>query len=183
MNNKYEFTDDTLVTDDGAILHRLKARVSFEGVREGDLGGWVENEKNLDVHGDAWVCGDARVSGNARVYGNAWVSGNARVYGNAWVSGNAWVYGDAWVYGNARVHGNAWEVSPLQIQPSKYYINMVNATELRIGCQVHTIAWWLENNERHAAETGETPELAAEMRLYIELAARRYTPELLEVVE
>ena len=150
MNNKYEFTNDTLVTDDGAVLHRIKARISFAGVREGDLGGWVENGKNLDVSG------------------NAWVSGNARMYGNAWVSGDAQVYGDA------------WDVSPLQIQSSKYYLNMVNATELRIGCQVHTIAWWLTNNERHAEKTGETPELAAEMRLYIELAARRYAPELLE---
>ena len=105
------------------------------------------------------------------------------MYGDALVSGNAWVYGNARVYGDAQVSGDAWEVSPLQIQTSRYYINMVNATELRIGCQVHTIAWWLENNERHAAETGETPELAAEMRLYIELAARRYAPELLEVVE
>ena len=156
MNNKYEFTSDTLVTDDGAVLHRIKARISFAGVREGDLGGWVENEKNLDVYGNAQVSGDARVSDNA------WV------YGDAWVSGNAWVYGDA------------WDVSPLQIQSSKYYVNMASATELRIGCQVHTIAWWLANNERHAAETGETPELAAEMRLYIELAARRYMPELLE---
>ena len=159
MNNKYEFTDDTLITDDGAVLHRIKALVSFAGVDAGDLGGWVEKEENLDSSGDAWVYGNAQVYGDARVYGNAQVSGDARVY------------------------GDAWEVSPLQIQTSRYYINMVNATELRIGCQVHTIAWWLENNERHAAETGETPELAAEMRLYIELAARRYAPELLEVVE
>ena len=130
---KYELTAESIVKF-GRTLFRIKALVAFGDVEEGELGGFIEKEKNLDQ------------------------------------SGNAWVYGDA------------WEVSPLQIQPSKYYINMVNATELRIGCQVHTIAWWLENNERHAAETGETPELAAEMRLYIELAARRYAPELLEVV-
>ena len=164
MNNKYEFTGDTLVADDGAVLHRIKALVSLADVDAGDLGGWIEKEENLDSSGDAWLHGDAQVYGNARV------SGDAQVYGNARVSGDA------------QVSGNAWGVSPLQVQPSKYYINMVNATELRIGCQVHTIAWWLENNERHAAETGETPELAAEMRLYIELAARRYAPELLEVV-
>ena len=171
MNNKYEFTGDMLVADGGVVLHRIKALVSFADVDAGDLGGWIEKEENLDSSGNAWVYGDARVSGNA------WVYGDARVYGNAQV------YGDAWVYGDALVYGDAWGVSPLQVQPSKYYINMVNATELRIGCQVHTIAWWLENNERRAAETGETPELAAEMRLYIELAARRYAPELLEVVE
>jgi hypothetical protein len=114
------------------------------------------------------------------VYGNAWVYGDAQVYGNAWVYGDAWVYGNARVYGNAWVYGDAWSESPLQIQSSKYFVNAASLGDLRIGCQVHSIAWWLDNNERHAAETGETPELAAEMRLYIELAAKRYAPELLK---
>lgn len=93
---KYELTDDT-ITVGGRILHRIKALKSFSDVEEGDLGGYVEREDNLDHSGNAWVYGDARV------YGNAWVYGNARVSGNAWVYGNTWVYGDARVSGNARV--------------------------------------------------------------------------------
>lgn len=77
---KYELTDDT-ITVGGRILHRIKALKSFSDVEEGDLGGYVEKEDNLDHSGEAWVSGDARVYGNARVYGDA------RVYGNAWVSG------------------------------------------------------------------------------------------------
>lgn len=77
---KYELTDDT-ITVGGRILHRIKALKSFSDVEEGDLGGYVEKEDNLDHSGEAWV------SGNARVYGNAWVYGNARVYGDARVSG------------------------------------------------------------------------------------------------
>ena len=103
---KYELTDDT-VTAKGRTLHRIKALKSFSDVEEGELGGYVEREDNLDQSGDAWVCGNAWVSGDARVCGNAWVSGNALVYGDALVSGDALVYGNALVYGDAWVSGNA----------------------------------------------------------------------------
>ena len=89
---KHELTDDT-ITVGSRILHRIKALKSFSDVEEGDLGGYVEKEDNLNQSGNAWVYGNARVSGNAQV------CGNARVCGNAWVSGDARVYGDAWVSG------------------------------------------------------------------------------------
>ena len=94
---KYELTDETKVVY-GVTLHRIRALTAV-GVlaAAGQLGGWVESEKNLDLSGNAWVSGDAWVSGNAQVFGDAQVSGNAQVYGNARVSGNARVYGDAWV--------------------------------------------------------------------------------------
>ena len=125
MDKKFELTTDTKIHF-GRKLFRIKALISFGNVKVGDLGGYVESEKNLSQSGDAWVYGDARVYGNAevcgdawvygdaRVYGNAEVYGDARVYGNAEVYGNAWVYGDAevcgnaWVYGDAEVCGNAW---------------------------------------------------------------------------
>ena len=87
---KYELTSDTKIVF-GHILYRIKALSSFGCVSAGDLGGFLESEKNLSQNGDAWVYGDARV------YGDAWVYGDARVYGDAWVSGDAEVYGDAWV--------------------------------------------------------------------------------------
>ena len=65
---KHELTDDT-ITVGGRILHRSKALKSFSDVEEGDLGGYVEKEDNLNQSGNAWVYG------NARVYGDAWVSG------------------------------------------------------------------------------------------------------------
>ena len=104
---KYELTDETM--NNGLVaLHRIKALVAFADVAAGDLGGWIESERNLAQSGDAWVYGNARVSGNAWVYGNAKVSGNARVCGFALVRGNARVCGDARVYGNAWVCGDAW---------------------------------------------------------------------------
>ena len=103
---KYELTTDTKVVF-GRKLFRIKALMSFGNVKEGDIGGYIESEDNLNNDGNAWVYGDAEVYGNARVYGNAWVYGNARVYGDAEVCGDAEVYGNAWVYGNAEVYGNA----------------------------------------------------------------------------
>ena len=79
---KFELTSE-FVTFLGKKLFRIKALISFGNVKEGELGGFVEKEENLDQSGNAWVSGNARVSGDARVYGDAWVSSNA------WVSGNA----------------------------------------------------------------------------------------------
>lgn len=78
MNDKYEFTGEEKVLGGGAVVCRIKAIKDFGLVKAGDIGGWIETEKNLDVSGDAWVYGDALVSGSAWVYGDAQVSGNAK---------------------------------------------------------------------------------------------------------
>lgn len=87
---KFELTAESKINIFGKKLFRIKALISFGDVEEGETGGWIEKEENLEQSsGDAWVYGDAEVSGNARVSGNAWVYGNARVSGNAEVYGNA----------------------------------------------------------------------------------------------
>ena len=106
MNDKYKLTTNTKEVY-GRVLYRIKALKDFGDIVKGELGGWVEAEKNLQVSGNAWVYGNAQVSGNAGVFGNARVYGNAQVYGDARVSGNAQVYGDAQVFGNAWVSGDA----------------------------------------------------------------------------
>ncbi|RDI30456.1 hypothetical protein DEU38_10537 [Rhodococcus sp. AG1013] len=102
----FELTDETR-NYFGHNLHRIRATRDMppRGVRKGDVGGWVEHERN--VSGDAWVSGDARVFGDAEMSGNAEASDNAGVSGNAAVSGNARVHGDARIYGDAEVYGNA----------------------------------------------------------------------------
>ena len=104
---KYKLTDETMTTNSGVLLHRIECVESFGNIKAGDIGGWIEREKNLSQYGNAWACEDALVYGNACVYGNALVYGNACVYGNAQVFGNARVYGNARVSGNTRVYGNA----------------------------------------------------------------------------
>lgn len=126
---KYEFTGET-ITDNGKVLHRIRAVRNFNGVKKGQLGGYVEREDNLSHDGEAWVGDNARVYenavvfDNARVYGNAVVCDNAKVFrnaqvfGNARISGNSWVYGSAWVGGNTETHGT-WIFGNARISSDK----------------------------------------------------------------
>lgn len=128
MERKYELTPETKRVS-GVELRRVRALIGFgrypSEVRAGDLGGWVESERNLShdgtcwiysgasASGDALVTGDARVidsasvSGSALVEGSALVASSARVYGNSIVRGKAMVFGSASVYGDGVVEGSA----------------------------------------------------------------------------
>ena len=135
---KFKLTKNSKVVN-GITLHQIQALNDFSNVKKGDLGGWIEKEKNLSqedsawvsenalVYGDARVSRNARVSDNAQVYGdarvsrNAWVSGNARVYESAWVSGNARVYDNAQVYGDAEVYGDAWVYGDAEVSDTLVY--------------------------------------------------------------
>ena len=103
---KYELTKETKVIG-GKTLFRIRALRSFGDIKAGDLGGFIENERNLSHEDNAWVSGNAKVIDNARVSDNALVIDNARVSGEAWVDGNARVSGYALVIDNARVSGYA----------------------------------------------------------------------------
>ena len=107
MSKKYELTSETIETDEGITLYRIKALKDFGNVNKGDLGGFIESEDNLSQEGITWVYDNARVFGDAKVFGNALVYGNAVVFGTVLVYGNAQVSGDAKVFRNARVYENA----------------------------------------------------------------------------
>ena len=76
---KYELTAESIVML-GRTLFRIKALVAFGDVKEGEFGGFVEKDENLDQSGDAWVFGDAQVFGGARVSGDARVFGDAQIF-------------------------------------------------------------------------------------------------------
>ena len=107
MSKKYELTSETIETDDGITLYRIKALKDFGNVNKGDLGGFIESEDNLSQEGITWVYDNARVFGDAKVSGDALVYGNAVVFGTVLVYGNALVRGDVQLYGNAQLCGNA----------------------------------------------------------------------------
>lgn len=119
MDKKYILTDEIKKIGDGITLHRIKALKSFDDVKAGDLGGWVESEDNLSHWSKAWVYddamvyhrakvgGDARVCHSATVCGDAMVQEQARIFGTALVAGTAVIDGHASVYGKARVLGDA----------------------------------------------------------------------------
>ena len=91
----FELTDQTTTAPDGSALYRIRALRDLpdQGVRAGDLGGYVAGTHNLG--GNAWVSDRGQVFGNGRVSGNGRVFGNSRVYGVALVFGNSRVSGDA----------------------------------------------------------------------------------------
>ena len=62
---------DSFIEVFGKKLFQVKALVAFGCVEEGELGGYIEEEKNLSQSGDAWVSGKAWVSGDADVM---WIS-------------------------------------------------------------------------------------------------------------
>ena len=129
MEKKYKLREDLTKEFYGKTLYRIEALRDFGDVAKGELGGYIEKEKNLihdgnaevlgnaEVYGNAKVCGDAVVYGDAQVCGKAVVCGNAQVYDDAQVCGNAQVYGDAQVYGNAQVCGDA-----VITKTSDYYV-------------------------------------------------------------
>ena len=87
--NKYELLQDDKIEVSGHILYRIRALKDFKGAKAGDLGGYIEGEKNLSHRNNCWVFGNAYVFDNACVCGEARVCGNAYVFGNARVCGNA----------------------------------------------------------------------------------------------
>lgn len=114
MEKKFELTDNFIINAFGVKLFQIKCTKSFKYAKEGDLGGYVEKDENLDQESNAWVYGDARV------YGNAEVSGNARVSGNAEIDNNNKHCGFD-CFGSANRHTHA-------------YLTKENKVEITCGC-------------------------------------------------
>lgn len=120
MKKKFELTDKFVINDFGIKLFQIKCTKTFRYAKEGDLGGFIEKEENLNHSGNAWVYGNAQVSGNAQVYGNAWVYGDARVSGDANIKNNDNHCGFD-CFGSCNRHTHA-------------YITKDNKVEITCGC-------------------------------------------------
>ena len=112
-NKKYEMTDETIEYD-GHTLHRIKAlRENYPFcdcaclVNAGDLGGFIEDEKNLSAEGDCWVGKEAKVYGDARVEDDAWVTDQAIVCDDAKIKERALATGQAIILEGATLAGAA----------------------------------------------------------------------------
>lgn len=153
---KYELTGET-INANGHTLHRIRALKDFGDVHKGDLGGFVESEKNLSHYGNCWLYGNSKAYENAKVHQNAslWenaeVSGNARVTDEAEVSGNVKVtdeaviegsseckgnceiYGKAWVYRSSYLNGNVKVYDEAQVCNATLLDNVKAYGDARIG--------------------------------------------------
>lgn len=63
MEKKFELTNIS-IEKNGRKLYRIKALKSFQKVKVGELGGYVEKEENLSHKGSAWISDDALVYDN-----------------------------------------------------------------------------------------------------------------------
>lgn len=107
MNQKYEITD--IQHPEFPELRRIRALVNIPGalVEKGDLGGWVENPRNLDQNGNCWVADNAIVRDNAGVIEDAQVEDGAIVSGRAVVCNSAKVRVKAQVFDDALIRDKA----------------------------------------------------------------------------
>ena len=108
---KYELTDE-VIEHNGHTLHRIKSLKDFNfgkthWVHKGDLGGFIESEKNLSQDGDCWVDDDAKVYQNAYIMDNACIIDNAEIFGDTWVFDNAIISDYAKIYDKAKIDDDA----------------------------------------------------------------------------
>lgn len=122
---KYKLTDRSIEYN-GRILSQIVCDEQFDDIRPGDLGGWIENYRNLSQYGNAWVFpmamvmddavvhGDARIRDRAIIYdkaniaGKAIISDSAKIFGCAVILGNAFISDHAEVYDHAIIRGQAF---------------------------------------------------------------------------
>ena len=112
---KYELTDETKIVD-GRRVYRIRTcrNIIVKGVvvNKGDLGGFVEKERNLPQEEPCWIFDNAVVMDKARVEDSAVIKNNALVKdnackGNAIIDGHASVGGYVIVEDRGRVTDNA----------------------------------------------------------------------------
>lgn len=139
MKKKFELTDEFVINSFGIKLFRIKCTRTFKYAKEGDLGGFIEKEENLNYSGDAWVYDNAQVFGNAHVYGDAWVYGDARVYGDANIENNDNHCGFD-CFGSCNRHTHA-------------YLTKENKVEITCGCFCGSIEEFEKKVEKTHAGT------------------------------
>ena len=106
-NMKYELLKNNFIEYKGRKLYRIRALKSFSDIKCGDIGGYVENGKNLSQNGNCWIYNNAKVYDNGRVFDNAIIKNNAELFDNASVLDNAIIQDNAICFDNSVIYRNA----------------------------------------------------------------------------
>lgn len=109
---KYEIEKNIYIHFCGRKLHRIRALKNFvttdgKHIATGELGGYVENERNLSQYGICWVDGTAKVFDSAYIGGSACIQDGVMVFGHAHVLDAALIYGNARIFDRATVRDKA----------------------------------------------------------------------------
>lgn len=110
MNNKkYEILMDEANTIEwkGHILHRIRALRDFNDVREGDIGGYVEKEKNLSQCGNCWIYDEAKAMDNSRIYDDSIMYDNSEMHENSIMCDDSEMHNDSELHGNSAMYNNS----------------------------------------------------------------------------
>lgn len=107
MDKKYEIVTTDTSRYNGATIYRIKALKTFEikgycTVNIGDLGGYVQSEKNLSQEGNCWITDKSIVCAGAVVKENALVKDRSCIYDKAIIAGNA-IVSHSIVKGSAKI--------------------------------------------------------------------------------
>lgn len=131
-------------------LYRIIALKDFESreglIRKGEIGGFIQSEKNLSQTDSSWVCQmakvfdnvqlvDSYVTGDARLFQNAKIerssiSGKVRIYENAQVS-DSFITDNVDIYGEAKLKNCIMKNAAVACDKAE-----VTDTELRGGSRV-----------------------------------------------
>ena len=104
---KYELLKNNFIEYKGRKLYRIKALKSFSDIKCGDIGGYVENGKNLSQNGNCWIYNNAKVYDDGRVFDNVIIKNDAEVFDNASVLDNAIIQDNAICFNNSVIYRNA----------------------------------------------------------------------------
>lgn len=103
---KYELIKEDCIDIGVRKLYRIRALRDFRNVKAGDIGGYIEDERNLSHEGNSWVYDEAKVYGNALVCGDAILRDCAMVGGFTKACDHAVVGDYASVRDYARIGGH-----------------------------------------------------------------------------
>ena len=76
-------------------LHRIRALTNFGDVKEGDIGGYVQDRDNLDHNTNAWIYDDAVVMDASFITKDAKIKDTTFVYGTSKIDGKITINGNA----------------------------------------------------------------------------------------
>lgn len=119
---KYELTDETKLVN-GKTVYRIKALKSFNDVKEGELGGFVESYSNLSQYDNCWIYNDAvamdnsvvthnaRIRDNAIICDKASINDNSSVIEQAIISGCVNILDRSLIAGSSKIFGNCMIVN------------------------------------------------------------------------
>lgn len=108
-NSKFGILLDDRIIKDGHILFRLIALTdSVNGrFKSYDLGGYIEEESNLDKEGSSWIDYTSLVYDKARILDNAYIRDNSTIANSSEIIGNVIVSNNCNVINNTIITDNS----------------------------------------------------------------------------